>query len=44
VIRNALDAQGVAEEFRERLETIRAPAPVIDGRDVPVSPGRAGRR
>jgi general secretion pathway protein D len=35
VIRNALDAQGVAEEFRERLETMRAPSPVIEGRDVP---------
>ena len=44
VIRNALDAQGVAEEFRERLETIRAPAPVIDGRDVPVSQSPANTR
>src|ERR1700680_1064564 len=34
VIRNALDAQGVAEEFRERLETMRGPSPVIEGRDV----------
>jgi general secretion pathway protein D len=44
VIRNALDAQGVAEEFRERLETMRAPAPVIDGRDVPAAPSPANTR
>ena len=45
VIRNALDAQGVAEEFRERLETMRAPAPVIVGRDVPAfPPGPANSR
>jgi general secretion pathway protein D len=44
VIRNALDAQGVAEEFRERLETMRAPAPVIDGRDVPALPAPAPAR
>jgi general secretion pathway protein D len=44
VIRNALDAQGVAEEFRERLETIRAPAPVIDGRDVPAAQSLANTR
>jgi general secretion pathway protein D len=37
VIRNAIDAQGVAQEFRERLETMRAPAPVIEGRDVPAA-------
>ena len=42
VIRNVLDAQGVAEEFRERLETMRGPNPVIEGRDVraPSSPSR----
>jgi hypothetical protein len=44
VIRNALDAQGVAEEFRERLETMRAPAPVIEGRDVPALPAPANTR
>jgi hypothetical protein len=44
VIRNALDAQGVAEEFRERLETMRAPAAVIEGRDVPALPGPANSR
>ena len=44
VSRNALDAQGVAEEFRERLETMRAPAPVIEGRDVPASPGPTNSR
>jgi general secretion pathway protein D len=43
VIRNGLDAQGVAEEFRERLETMRGPAPVIEGRDVPRS-ATSGRR
>jgi len=44
VIRNALDAQGVAEEFRDRLETMRTPAPVIEGRDVAASPGPANNR
>jgi general secretion pathway protein D len=44
VIRNAIDAQGVAQEFRERLETMRAPAPVIEGRDVPAAPAPANSR
>jgi hypothetical protein len=34
----------VAEEFRERFETMRAPAPVIEGRDIPTSPGPANNR
>jgi general secretion pathway protein D len=44
VMRNGIDAQAVAEEFRERLETMRGPAPVIEGLDVPAPPPPAPSR
>jgi general secretion pathway protein D len=38
VIRDGIDAQAVAEEFRERLDTMRPPSPIIEGKDAAPPP------
>ena len=41
VVRNGVDQQAVTQEFRERLETMRAPREFIEGKDAaPRPPGR----
>jgi len=41
VVRNGVDQQAITEEFRERLESMRAPREFIEGKDVaPRPPGR----
>jgi type II secretory pathway component GspD/PulD (secretin) len=42
VIRDSLDQQSITEEFRQRLESMRAPQEFIEGKDV--SPRPAGRK
>jgi general secretion pathway protein D len=44
VIRNGVDAQGVAEEFRQRLESMRTPQSFIEGKDSAPTPAPANRR
>jgi general secretion pathway protein D len=44
VIRNGVDAQGVAEEFRQRLESMRSPQSFIEGKDAGPAPPPANRR
>jgi general secretion pathway protein D len=39
LIRNSIDSRHVAEEFRDRLETMRGPPSFINGADVRPSPG-----
>jgi general secretion pathway protein D len=38
VIHNSIDAQAVTEEFRERLDTMRPPTPIVEPRDAPPPP------
>ena len=44
VIRNGLDAQGVAEEFRQRLETMRGPQSITESKDPSPTPRPPPRR
>jgi general secretion pathway protein D len=44
VIRNGVDAQGVAEEFRQRLETMRGPQSFIESKDPAPAPRPPTRR
>ena len=36
LVRNSIDARRVAEEFRDRLETMRAGRSFINGADAPI--------
>jgi general secretion pathway protein D len=38
VARNGVDAQAIAEEFRERLESMRSPREFIEGKDMSPAP------
>jgi general secretion pathway protein D len=44
VIRNGVDAQGVAEEFRQRLESMRGPQSFIESKDSAPAPRPPARR
>jgi general secretion pathway protein D len=44
VIRNGVDAQGVAEEFRQRLETMRGPQSFIENKETSPAPRPLPRR
>jgi len=44
VIRNGVDAQGVAQEFRQRLESMRGPQSFIESKDPPPAPRPPARR
>jgi general secretion pathway protein D len=44
VIRNGVDAQGVAEEFRQRLESMRGPQSFIESKEPPPPPRPPARK